>query len=178
VIGFLRCIGILNSGIWFGAAIFFTFFAGPAIFSVEMQNLLSPKFYPYFSGEIAQIIISRYFRLQMICGFIAVVHLFAEQLYFGRAPQKRWLSLLLGLLALTLLGGFWLQPKLKSWHKLRYDANTPPQTRETATRSFQVWHGISQAANLLMLTGVGFYLIRVGHPREATRFIGSGKFRS
>ena len=178
MIGFLRWIGLLNAAIWFGAGIFFTFFGGPAIFSAEMQRLLSPKFYPYFSGEIAQIIIGRYFRLQIICGIIAVVHLVAEQLYFGRAPQKRWLSLLMALLALSLIGGCWLQPKLKDWHKLRYDANTAPQTRETATRSFQMWHGVSQAANLLMLTGLGFYLIRVGNPGESTRFIGSGKFRS
>jgi hypothetical protein len=82
------------------------------------------------------------------------------------------------LLALSLLGGCFLQPKMNAWHKLRYDANTPPQTRETATHSFQVWHSISQAANLLMLTGLGFYLVRVGNPQESTRFIGSGKFRS
>jgi hypothetical protein len=178
VIGFLRCIGLLNAAIWFGAGVFFTLFAGPAIFSADMQKLLGPKFYPFFSGAIVQIIIIRYFRIQIMCGIIAVFHLFAEQLYFGRAPQKRWLSLLMALLALSLIGGCWLQPKLKDWHTLRYDANTAPQTRETATRSFQMWHGISQAANLLMLTGLGFYLIRVGNPGESTRFIGSGKFRS
>jgi hypothetical protein len=178
VIGFLRCIGLLNAGIWFGAGIFFTFFAGPAIFSPDMQKLLGPKFYPFFSGAIAQIIIARYFRLQIICGIIAILHLVAEQLYFGRAPQKRWLSLLVGLLALSFLGGCWLQPRLKDWHTLRHDANTPPQTRETATHSFQVWHGVSQATNLLMLAGLGFYLLRVGNPGESTRFIGSGKFRS
>jgi len=178
VIGFLRCIGLLNAAIWFGAGIFFTFFAGPAFFSADMQKLLGPKFYPFFSGEIAQIVIARYFRLQIICGIVAVLHLVAEQLYFGRAPQKRWLSLLMALLALSLLGGCWLQPKLGKWHTQRYDANTPAQTRETASRSFQVWHGVSQAANFLMLVGLGFYLLRVGNPADSTRFIGSGKFRS
>src|SRR6266496_2641930 len=54
VIGFLRFLGILNAGVWLGAAIFFTFGAGPALFSQETQNLLGPKNYPYFSGAIAQ----------------------------------------------------------------------------------------------------------------------------
>ena len=155
-----------------------TLFAGPGLFSADMQRLLGPKFYPYFSDAIAQIIVARYFRLQIICGIIAIFHLFAEQLYFGRAPQKRWLSLLLALLALSLLGGCFVQPKLKVWHDQRYNANATPQVREMASRSFQLWHGISQAANVLMLTGLGFYLVRVGNPPDSTRFIGSGKFRS
>jgi hypothetical protein len=158
--------------------VFLTLFAGPGFSSADMQKLLGPKFYPYFSDAIAQIIIARYFRLQIICGIIAIFHLFAEQLYFGRAPQKRWLSLLVALLALSLIGGCLLQPKLNDWNTARYDAKVPPQTRETASRSFQFWHGISQAANVLMLTGLGFYLVRVGNPPESTRFIGSGKFRS
>jgi hypothetical protein len=177
VIGFLRCIGVLNAAIWFGAGIFFTFFVGPAIFSTDMQGLLQAYFKPY-SGLIAQMVVARYFKLSMICGIVAIIHLLAVQFYFGRAPQKRWLSLLVALLALSLLGGCLLEPKMNTWHKLRYDANTPPQARETATHSFQVWHGISQAANLLMLVGLGFYLVRVGNPQEPTRFIGSGKFRS
>jgi hypothetical protein len=178
VIGFLRCIGLLNVAVWFGAGVFLTLFADPGFSSADMQKLLGPKFYPYFSGAIAQIIIARYFRLQIICGIIAVFHLFAEQLYFGRAPQKRWLSLLLALLALSLLGGCFLQPRLRDWHNQRYDANASPRTRETASRSFPVWQGISQAANFLMLTALGFYLLRVGNPPDSTRFIGSGKFRS
>jgi hypothetical protein len=177
VIGFLRCIGVLNAAIWFGAGIFFTFFGRPALFSVEMQKLGS-KFYPYLSGAIENIVTVRYFRLQIICGIIAVVHLVAEQLYFGRAPQKRWMSLLTALLALSLLGGCWLQPRLNEWHTQRYDANTSPQTREIASRSFQFWHGVLRVGNLLMLTGLGFYLVRVGNTGESTRFIGSGKFRS
>jgi hypothetical protein len=177
VIGFLRCIGLLNAAIWFGAGIFFTFFVGPAIFSSDMQRLLESYFKSY-SGLIAQMMIARYFKLSIVCGIVAIIHLLAEQFYFGRAPQKRWMSLLVGLLALSLLGGCILQPKMNAWHKLRYDAKTPPETRETATHSFQVWHGISQAANLVMLVGLGFYVVRVGNPGEPTRFIGSGKFRS
>jgi hypothetical protein len=177
VIGFLRCIGVLNAAIWFGAGIFFTFFVGPAIFSAEMQRYLE-SYYKLYSGLIAQMMIARYFTLSIVCGIVAIIHLLAEQFYFGRAPQKRWLSLLVALFTLSLLGGCFLQPRMRDWHKLRLDAKTPPQTREAATRSFQMWHGISQAANFLMLTGLGFYLVRVGNPPEQTRFIGSGKLRS
>jgi Domain of unknown function (DUF4149) len=177
VIGFLRCIGLLNIAIWFGAGVFFTFFVGPAIFSKDMQRLLE-SYYQLYSGIMAQMVIARYFTLSIVCGIVAIIHLLAEQFYFGRAPQKRWLSLLVALLTLSLLGGCFLQPRMKDWHKLRYDAKTPAQTREAATRSFQVWHGVSQAGNLLMLVGLGFYLIRVANPPESMRFIGSGKFRS
>jgi hypothetical protein len=177
VIGLLRCIGVLNAAIWFGAGIFFTVFVGPAIFSKDMELLLQQYYKPY-SGLIAQMMIARYFTLSIVCGIVAIIHLLAEQFYFGRAPQKRWLSLLVALLTLSLLGGCILQPRMRDWQKLRYDAKTPPQTRETATHSFQMWHGISQAANVLMLIGLGFYLVRVGNPQEPTRFIGSGKFRS
>jgi hypothetical protein len=177
VIGFLRCIGLLNVAAWFGAGIFLTIGVGPAIFSARMQELLQ-AYYPSYSGLIAQMVIARYFKLSIICAIIAIIHLLAEQFYFGRAPQKRWLSLLMALLALSLLGGCWLEPKLKVWHTQRYDANIPPQTRETASHSFQVWHGVSQTANFLMLVGLGFYLLRVGNPADSTRFIGSGKFRS
>lgn len=143
-----------------------------------MQQLLEAKFYPFYSGAIAQIVISRYFRLEIICGVIAILHLLAEQFYFGRAPQKRWLSLLMGLLALSLLGSFWLQPKLKGLHTTKYAVNAPAATREAANNSFKMWHGISQATNLLMLVGLGLYVVRVGNTGESTRFIGTGKFRS
>ena len=177
MIGFLRCIGLLNAAVWFGGGVFFTFFAGPALFSEDMKALLE-KFYPYYSGAIAQIVIARYFKLEIICGVIAILHLLAERFYFGRAPQKRWLSLLVGLLALSLLGAFWLQPKLKKLHTTKYAVNAPEPNREAASREFKMWHSISQMANLVMLVGLGFYVVRVGTPRETTHFIGSGKFRS
>jgi hypothetical protein len=177
VIGFLRCFGVLNAGIWFGASVFFTFAVGPAVFSEDMKGLLE-KFFPRYSGEIAQILIARYFRLQVICGVIALFHLLGENLYFGRAPQKIWLALLAALIALTLLGDFGLQPKMNQLHRIKYAVNSSPERREAATESFKTWHGISQMANLLMMIGLGVHLCRVASPREDTRFIGAGKFRS
>ena len=68
MIGFLRFVGLMNAAVWFGAAIFFTFGIGAAAFSPEMKELLGPKNSPYFSGAIAQILIARYFHLQLLCG--------------------------------------------------------------------------------------------------------------
>jgi hypothetical protein len=177
VIGFLRCIGLLNAAAWFGAGIFFMLGVGTAMSSNDMHKLLE-AYYPSYSEMISQMIIGRYYKLSIACAIIAVIHLLAEQLYFGRVPQKRWLSLLIGMLVFVLLGTFWLQPKLNHLHATRFALNATPQVRGAANDSFKLWHRISQAGNLLVLVGLGFYLPRVGHPREATRFIGSGKFRS
>jgi hypothetical protein len=177
VIGFLRCIGLLNAAIWFGAGVFYIVGVGAAISSGDMQKLLE-SYYPSYSGIVSQIIIARYYKLAIVCAIIAILHLLAEQFYFGRAPQKRWMSLLVGMFAFVLLGNFWLQPKLNHLHTNRYAKNAPPQVREAAIDSFKVWHRVSVAGHVLVLVGLGFYLIRVGASGESTRFIGSGKFHS
>ena len=110
VIGFLRFVGILNAAVWFGSAIFFTFGTGLVPFSPEMRNLLGPNNYPYFSGAIAQILISRYFYFQFGCAIVAALHLLAEWLYLGKYPQKLQAGLLVGLAAAALLGGFGSSP--------------------------------------------------------------------
>ena len=177
VIGFLRCVGVLNAGIWFGAAIFFTFGIGPAVFSGEMKALLQNYFASY-SGLIAQIFIARYFKLQLICAIIALGHLLGENLYFGRAPQKLWFGLLAALLALSLIGGFWLQPKLKALHETKYRASESVERRQEAAESFKTWHAVSQMVNLLMMIGLGIHLCRVAARGEETRFLNAGKLRS
>jgi len=177
VIGFLRCIGLLNAAAWFGAGIFYLLGVGAAVSSSEMQKLLE-SYYPSYSGMIGEIIITRYYRLAIVFAIIAIIHLLAEQLYFGRAPQKRWLSLLIGMFAFVLLGYFWLQPKLNHLHTNRFAVNAPQQVRAAATDSFNSWHRISAVGNFLVIVGLGFYLIRVAQSGESTRFIGSGKFRS
>ena len=135
MIGFLRFVGLLNAAVWFGSAIFFTLGAGPAIFSNDMRHLLEDKNYPYFSGAIAQIIIARYFRLQIVCGLIALAHLGAEWLYLGRSPQKPGAGLLTVLLVASLIGAFWLQPKMKRLHTIKYAVNTTAANRQAASES-------------------------------------------
>jgi hypothetical protein len=178
VIGFLRFVGILNAAVWFGAAVFFTFWSGRAPFSSEMKALLGPQSYPYFSGAIAQILIARYFNLQFTCSIVAIVHLLAEWLYLGRFPQNTRLGLLLGLCLAVLLGGYWLQPKMKNLHGIKYAYNQPLSARESASRSFRAWHGVSMGVNILVVAGLAVYLWRVANPSDETRFVSAVKFRS
>ena len=88
MINILRLAGLLNAAVWFGGAMFFTWVAAPAVFSPEMKDLLGPKNYPYYSGAVAQIVVARYFVLQYVCGAIALLHLFFEWMFLGKAVQK------------------------------------------------------------------------------------------
>ena len=177
MIGFLRFVGLMNAAVWFGAAIFFTFGIGPAAFSAEMKELLGAKNAPFFTGAIAQIMIARYFHLQLACSAVALLHLVGEWVYLGRTPRGLPLGLLIGLVVIGLVGGNLLQPKLKALHTTKYATNASLSTRETADRSFRVWHGISQGINLLMLTGLAIYLWKIGNPSDSTRFVSTSKFR-
>lgn len=176
MIGLLRFVGILNAAVWFGAAIFFTFGAGLAPFSEDMQNLLGPRNAPYFSGAIAEILIARYFRFQMVCSVIAALHLLAEWLYLGKYPHKLQVALLIGLASATFIGGYWLQPRMSLLHATKYGVNTRPEVREAAGRSFKTWHGVAQVVNLLMVGGLTVYLWRATNPSDPTRFLSAGKF--
>jgi hypothetical protein len=176
VIGFLRFVGILNAAVWFGTAIFFTFGTGLVPFSQEMRNLLGPSNFPFFSGAIAQILIARYFHFQVGCAMIAALHLLAEWLYLGKYPQKLQAGLLIGLASAALIGGYWLQPRLKALHATKYSVNTRPEIREAAARSFKAWHGVSQVVNLLMVGGLAVYLWRAANPSDQTRFVSAVKF--
>jgi hypothetical protein len=176
VIGFLRFVGILNAAVWFGAAIFFTFGAGLAPFSQAMKDLLGANNYPYFSGAIAQILIARYFHFQLVCASIAVLHLLAEWLYLGKYPQKLQVGLLIVLSSAALVGGYWLQPRLKALHLAKYGVNTRPEIREAATRSFKAWHGVSLVINVLTVGGLAVYLWRAANPLDTTRFVSAVKF--
>ena len=154
VIGFLRCVGLLNAAIWFGAGIHFTFFAGAAAFSPEMKDLIGANNYPYFSGAIAQILITRYFRLQIICAIIAFYSSVGGSTLPGRLPtESDGSDLSLLVLLLTFVGPYWLQPRLSTLHKLKYAVNVSPQVREAAAASCRTWHGAVQVINLAMLIG-------------------------
>jgi hypothetical protein len=167
----------MNAAVWLGAAVFFTFGAGPAFFSPDMQAVLGQKNYPYFSGAIAQVVLARYFRLNLVCAVIALAHLLAEWLYMGRPARKFSLGLLAGLLLLILIGGGALQPHLKTLHVRRYALNALPAARESAARSFRVWHALAQFLNVVMIGGLVIYVWRVTNPRDTLRFVSPVKFR-
>ena len=176
MIGFLRFVGILNAAVWFGTAIFFTFGTGMVPFSQEMKDLLGPNNFPFYSGAIAQIFIARFFHFQVGCAIVATLHLFAEWIYLGKYPQKLQAGLLIGLASIALIGGYWLQPRLKALHATKYSVNTRPEIREAAARSFKAWHGVSQVVNLLMVGGLAVYLWRAANPSDQTRFVSAVKF--
>jgi hypothetical protein len=163
VISFLRCLGILNAAVWFGSAIFFTFAAAPAVFSEQTKTLLGTNNYPYFSGAIAQIIFNHFFfKIQLTCSMLALIHLLLERLYFGRFLDS-WRAPLVGFLAgVTLLGGFVARPRLETLHTIKYSPKSTPAMREAASQSFRTWHGASQIVNVFVLIGLGIYVCRIG----------------
>ena len=170
--GILRFVGVVNAAVWLGAAVCFTFVAAPAMFSAEMKEILGPQNYPFYSGRIAQMVVARFFVLQYVCGAIALAHLLVEWLHLGRPLLRLTAGLATGLFALGLAGGLWLQPKLKQLHQSKYAHSEPhsPAAKEQVARSFRVWHGVSQAANLLALIGLTVYVARVASPGGGPRF--------
>ena len=174
MIAILRFISVVNAAIWLGSAIFFTFGAGPAFFTLEMKALIPP---PY-NGLAAQLVLQRYFYLQHICGGIALLHLVAEWIYFARPMERLVSGTLVGVICLGLIGGLWIQPKLKHLHFVKYAARSTSIEREDATSSFAVWHGISMVFNVMMAGGVGFYFWSVMKTPSQTRFASTTRYRS
>jgi hypothetical protein len=141
----------------------------PAVFSSEMHTLFSetPE-NPFYSGAVAQTLFQRYFALQCICGAVALLHLFAEKLYLGRALPKIGAGVVVVLFCFGLIGSFWLQPHMKDLRQTRYFGRTVEQ-KEHARHSFNVWHGLSEFANLFVLGGLLFNLVRVTQPSGSNR---------
>ena len=181
VIAFLRFIGILNASVWFGASLFFTFGIAPAFFTPEMKNLLGD----IYAGLVAQSVLERYFILHYCCGAVAIMHQLAEWVYLGKALHRLTFGLLMAIMALSLMGGLWLQPKLKELNLTSYGMNQnyrpvsiPDAQRLEAYRSFRTLHGVSMIMNLVYLVGIGVYFWRVAHPTDNLRFVSAaGKFR-
>jgi hypothetical protein len=177
VIAFLRFIGLLNAAVWLGTTVFFTFGARPVSVSSGVEALLGAKNFPYFSGAFEQLVTARYFSVLSLTAVIALLHLMAEWLYMGRPARKFSLALLAGLLTLVLMGGMWVEPRLKKLHTVRYAVNTQPDQRDAAAKSLRLWQAGSQVINLVMIAGLVVYVWRVANPSDAPRFISSVKFR-
>lgn len=184
----LRFIGILNASVWLGTACFFTVVVGPAFFSAEMLEVFGGSGQNdaarYFAGSVAQIILERYFLVQTICGAIALLHLAAEWLYTGRPFREGTLYLAIGLFVLVLLETYGFQPKLHQLHRIRYGVGGKVTYTEAqkARKSFSLWHGFSQAVNVVVLGGTLVYLWRVSQPPPSVRFVnrsptGANQFR-
>jgi hypothetical protein len=174
VVGFLRIIGVINAAVWLGSLIFFTTAVGPAFFSEEMTNLLGK---PY-AGAAAQIVIQRYFYVQMWCAGIALAHLIAEWLYSGKPFQRFTLLLLMSLFVLSLIGGYMFVPKMKQLHLRMYAVQTTMAEKASAKRSFGILHGTSSLMNLLVICGVMVYVWQVTKPVNTARFSSFTRFKT
>jgi len=153
-------VGILNAAVWCGSAIFLVV-GLPAVFSPEMKKLLTVP----GVGFAAEALVARFFVVQYWCGAIGLAHLAAEWLYAGRRARSLDLGLVMGLLALALAGGLWVQPKMQYLHKVHYFGQTAAQ-RDQAGQTFAVWHGTSESVNLLVIGGLIVYLWRVSGPAD------------
>jgi hypothetical protein len=177
VIGFLRWIGVMNSAVWLGGAVFFTTVTSPSLSSTAMQEALrQPKNFPYFSSAIELALLPGYFHFLIFCAVIALFQTLAEWLYLGRPARKFSFSLLAALLGLAVFGGSILQPRLKTLHATRFSA-TQPASAETAAKSYRTWHGVLNAVNIVIIGGLVIHLWRNSNPSDNTKFITSVKFR-
>jgi hypothetical protein len=173
VSGFLRFVGIINAAVWFGAAIFFATGVLPVVFSREMHQLFHETAEsPFYSGAVAQALFQRYFTLQCVCGAIALIHLFAEKLYLGRALPQLGMGLVLGLFCVALIGNFVVQPHMKDLRQTRYFGRTQEE-KDHGRRSFAIWHGVSEGVNFFVTIGLLVNLMRVARPSGTAR---SGTF--
>lgn len=181
VLSFLRIIGLLNAAVWLGAVLFFTFAVGPAFFGASMLDIFGGEESPgsrYYAGLAAMVVLKRYFIWLYVCGGIAVLHAVIESAYHGQPLKQMKTVLAVVLLAMSLVGGAMIQPKLRDLQGTKYDARATPVQREAASRSFAVWHGISQAINLLMALGVLFYFWKTtAPPAAAPRIANPFQFR-
>lgn len=175
MLSLLRLIGITNAAIWFGSALFFTLVAAPVFNSAEMPFLGDTDTYAIAA---AHVLLRRFFAVQSWCGGIALLHLMVEWLYAGR-PLRRWgVYLVLVLFGWSLLGTFWLQPKLHQLHSDIYGLRATPQQRQQSKKAYPFWNGFTKTVNFLALFGLLGYLWQVTGTTTPTRFIGSAKFRS
>jgi hypothetical protein len=169
----LRFIGLLNAAVWIGAAVFFTLGIGPAVFSAEMKRIFG-DFYP---GIVAQILLVRYFKLHIICGIIALIHLALDTFYARRVFSRVSLAVIAVPLGIALVGGFFFQPKLRGLHATMYSTSVESAEREQARRQFGIFHGISSSLNLVAMILLTAHLWRVANPPEPARFVSTQKFR-
>lgn len=164
---------MLNAAVWLGAAVSFTFAFGPAFFSEEFKAVIRE---PY-NGYAAQMVMKRYFILHYCCGGIALLHLILEKLYLGKVIERFLLIVVSATISLGLLGGIWLQPKLRDLHLRKANPQATASAKAQAATSFRAWHGVSQTMNLFVLGGLLIYLWRVSNHSNGSRFISSQKFR-
>ncbi len=161
----LRFIAVLNAALWLGGTVFFTFCAAPAIFSPAMSAMLPDA----YRARVAELVIARLFGLQQICGGVALALWLVDYIRAGRLTRRLTLGVVGSLFALSLIGGYWLQPKMHQLEVIRYSKIATAEQRAQATSSFRAWHGFSQVLNVFALAGLVFYFWQMSRPPESPR---------
>ena len=158
----LRTLQLAVVAVWLGASIFLTFFVGPALFSPEVLQVI-PK---YHAGRVAQVILGRFFWLQLACGSVALLISLIGWAY-GGVRQRPWATMvLLGIVSVVMVLGQTLPPRMERWHAIQYAPNTTPIQKGEAQASFRRLHGVSQVANLVVLIGVTLYFLQLTRPTQ------------
>jgi hypothetical protein len=178
VIGLLRFIGLTNAAVWFGAAVFFTIGASPAMHSEAAQQLLGANNYPYYGVGLAHILTARYFHLHLACGIVALLHLGAEWMYLSKMPKRSWLLLVLALFCFALAESLWIQPRTGALHHVAHGRNVAEETRSQARRSLSILQSTTAGLNLLATLSLAFYLWRMASQPAITRFTSTTRFRT
>lgn len=130
----------ITLALWIGGHAFFSLVVAPQIFAHFARSE---------AGRIVAAIFPTYFAVGSV--FAALVFILAiwqrHQVWLGGRPTL----VLTGLaLALTLVGGFILQPKIHALRLAMYESGAV-----ALRHSFAVWHGISLVVNLgVILTGI------------------------
>jgi hypothetical protein len=162
----------MNAAVWLGAAVFFTFGIGTAVFSPEMKRI----FGDYYPGIVAQLLLKRYFTLHLVCGLIALLVAGAEMFYTRRRIQKLTFALFLVPLLIGVFGGWVLQPNMTPLHHAKYHAPSADE-KALAGQQFGRLHALSSVLNLVSLGFLVAYVWRVANPPEPARFVSAQKFR-
>jgi Domain of unknown function (DUF4149) len=132
--------------VWLGAGLMLSFLVGPAIFSEGVTAAIGRR----AAGAVAQAVLHRYFLTQIgFAAFVCVAAFVADASTFKRPRVARIMTGTL--LAMALIASLWFEPMVKGLADLKYSETATPAAREHATHAFGLWHGISQAANLLTI---------------------------
>tara|TARA_B100001971_G_scaffold22967_1_gene17927 strand:- start:96 stop:641 length:546 start_codon:yes stop_codon:yes gene_type:complete len=147
----IQLIAALNAAIWLGGAVFFTFIAGPAFFSPDLEPIL-PK--PE-NGIAARYLIGKFAAFQIACASIAIISLAIGWRWNANHNQKPHALLLIGIILLIVTGILLLTPKMDTAHHLKYadyfGLQATTEKKDAASRTFGQLHGLSQVGNLLVL---------------------------
>lgn len=169
----------MNAAVWLGTTVFFTFGAAPACFSSDMTAALGVgSGGSYYSGAIAQVIMTRYYYISLACAVVALLHFVCKWLYMGRPSRKFSFALLICLFGITLLGKNAVQPGLARFNHERFSPAVQPAERQAAAKSFRILRAVNDVFNLLVIGGLVVYTWRIANPSDTLRFVRPVKFHS